>query len=154
MCLQAVKWASEKQQACAKSCNILTLLNTLVSRKSHVVWSLGHFKHMGKNAQRKRIPKVLGWKRDHAETWSGGLRCISLETKGKYPGAKGLRRDNSWLKVPLFLYCSKPIKTSPATTSALDWYGFISLNGLVDRVGGNFRYSFCIHRIFDEDKQV
>lgn len=44
----AVKWASEEQQACAKSCNILTLLNTLVSRKSRVVWSLGHFKHKGK----------------------------------------------------------------------------------------------------------
>lgn len=50
MCLQAVKWASEKHQACANSCNILTLLNTLVSRRSHVVWSLGRFKHQGENA--------------------------------------------------------------------------------------------------------
>lgn len=48
MCLWAMKWASKEQQACAKSCNILTLLNTLVSRKSHLVWSLGHFKHQGK----------------------------------------------------------------------------------------------------------
>lgn len=125
---------SEKQRACSKSCNILTLLNTLVSRKSHPVWSLGRFKHQGKNAWRKRIPKVLCWKRDHAETWSGGLHCTSLETTGRHPGAKGLRGDKSWLKVPWLLYCSKAIRTSPATTSALD-HGFISLNRLADGCG-------------------
>lgn len=63
MCLQAVEWATEKQRACAKSCNILMLLSAseyLGLRKGHVVWSLGHFKHKGKNASGKRIPKVLG----------------------------------------------------------------------------------------------
>lgn len=94
---------------------------------------------------------VLCWKKDHVEKWSGGLHCSRLGTKGKYPGAKGLRGDNSC--VPLFLCCSKPIKILLAATSALD-HGFISLNSLAGRVGENFIYSFSTHRIFDKKKQV
>lgn len=122
------------------------LLNTLVSRKSHVVWSLGRLEHKGKNAQRNRILKVFCWKRDHVDRWSGGLHCTSLETKGKYPGAKGLRGAF----VSVLLQANQNLTGHNIT---LD-HGFISLNKLANSVGENFIYRFCIHRMFDKDKQV
>lgn len=63
MCLQAVEWATEKQRACAKSCNILMLLSAseyLGLRKGHVVWSLGHFKHKGKKCISEKDSQGLG----------------------------------------------------------------------------------------------
>lgn len=140
MCLQAVEWATEKQRACAKSCNILMLLSAseyLGLRKGHVVWSLGHFKHKGKKCISEKDSQGLGLEErphwNNTTVFSGGLRCISLETKGKHPRAKGLRQDKGWLKEPSFLHCPKPIKTSPATSSALD-HSFISLDGLAGRM--------------------
>lgn len=52
----------------ATSWRFSVLLNTLVSHKGHIVWSLGHFKHKGKNALGKKISKVSNWKKDHVET--------------------------------------------------------------------------------------